>query len=138
MTHIHQKHLSPGRQLCAPTIFLLAFSAAAQTLPIQDSGPYNIHVSALPGNFQDSRVVINLQNDCITPVVVVHTTVKTNAGTRLLPAYYRDNYLTLLLHESKTVDVSVPNFTTERSLQLAVGDWNVSPTSTNILSEVHL
>jgi hypothetical protein len=55
---------------------------------------------------------------------------------RLLPAYYSDNYISLLPGESRTVTIEVPaSVVKERSLTVALRGWNTARASVPVLVE---
>jgi hypothetical protein len=53
-------------------------------------------------------------------------------GSQVLPAYYSDNYVSLLPGEERTVTISVPDNGRESGLRLELRGWNVTPTSQSI------
>jgi hypothetical protein len=53
-------------------------------------------------------------------------------GSQVLPAYYSDNYISLLPGEERTVTISVPDNGREGGLRLALRGWNVTPVSQSI------
>jgi archaellum component FlaF (FlaF/FlaG flagellin family) len=53
-------------------------------------------------------------------------------GSQVLPAYYSDNYVSLLPGEERTVTISVPDNGRESGLRLELRGWNVTPASQSI------
>jgi hypothetical protein len=53
-------------------------------------------------------------------------------GSQVLPAYYSDNYVSLLPGEERTVTISVSDNGREGGLRLALRGWNVTPVSQSI------
>jgi Glycosyl hydrolase 2 galactose-binding domain-like/Exo-beta-D-glucosaminidase Ig-fold domain/Glycosyl hydrolases family 2/Concanavalin A-like lectin/glucanases superfamily/Glycosyl hydrolases family 2, TIM barrel domain len=54
------------------------------------------------------------------------TLLNTN-GTRILPAYYSDNYVSLLPGESKEIDIEYPASAATGAAQIAIRGWNATP-----------
>ena len=52
-----------------------------------------------------------------------------NAGDkqRILPAYYSDNYISLLPGESRTIQVEYPSTAAHGSAEIALRGWNAVP-----------
>lgn len=50
----------------------------------------------------------------------------------VLPAYYSDNYISLLPGEGRVVTISLPEAERDRRIRLEVRGWNIKPTSTGI------
>jgi Exo-beta-D-glucosaminidase Ig-fold domain len=57
------------------------------------------------------------------------------AGDRVLPAFYSDNYESLLPGESRDIKAQCPAFGNTRSA-IALRGWNVAPASVKRISEV--
>jgi hypothetical protein len=53
-------------------------------------------------------------------------------GSQVLPAYYSDNYVSLLPGEERTVTISVPDNGRENGLRLELRGWNVTPASLSV------
>jgi beta-galactosidase/beta-glucuronidase len=54
------------------------------------------------------------------------TLLESDGKTRVLPAYYGDNYVSLLPGESREIDIEAPVSTLKTSLSLGIRGWNVS------------
>ncbi len=52
--------------------------------------------------------------------------------TRVLPAYYSDNYVSLLPGEVKEVEISAPKTAISSGLTLGIRGWNVSEQTVKI------
>jgi len=55
------------------------------------------------------------------------TLVNTSDGSRILPAYYSDNYVSLLPGESRGIDIEYPASAVKGPAQIAIRGWNVTP-----------
>ena len=69
------------------------------------------------------RVVVSLKNSGNVAAIETKLTLLKYDGTRLLPAYYSDNYVSLLPGEAREVVVEYP--AGEGAAQVAVRGWNV-------------
>jgi hypothetical protein len=86
-----------------------------------------ITVHARTRNQADERVITaELINEGRTPALALKITAVDDKGTRILPALYSDNYITLLPGEKRQIDIHVPvSFT--NTPHLAVRGWNIEP-----------
>ena len=73
----------------------------------------------------ERKVTVKLANPGSTPALMVKLTLKDSAtGQRILPAYYTENYVSLLPGEERTVSVSFPAGETKPAIGLR--GWNIS------------
>jgi hypothetical protein len=81
---------------------------------------------------RDSRAVIDveLENRGSIPALATKLTVVDNDGKRVLPVLYSDNYLTLLPHEPRKVEIRCP--AGGRCSRVQVRGWNVEPATVSI------
>jgi hypothetical protein len=54
------------------------------------------------------------------------TLLESDGTTRVLPAYYGDNYVSLLPGESREMDIESPSSSVKTGLTLGLRGWNVS------------
>jgi hypothetical protein len=54
-------------------------------------------------------------------------TLNESDGKEVLPAFYSDNYISLLPNEDRTVTIDVPKAQASRGLRVTVRGWNVVP-----------
>jgi hypothetical protein len=78
-----------------------------------------------------SVVTIKLHNRGPTPALLAKLTLLDSAGKRVLPAYYEDNYLSLLPGESREIQASCPT-AGEKCAAVALRGWNIAPASVDI------
>lgn len=77
---------------------------------------------------QDELVRVVLQNQSPTPALNAKLTLVNDRGERILPAFYSDNYVSLLPGETRTIEVRYPRG--ERgAAHFMLGGWNVVPQS---------
>jgi archaellum component FlaF (FlaF/FlaG flagellin family) len=53
-------------------------------------------------------------------------------GTQVLPAYYSDNYVSLLPGEERMVTISIPEAGRQGGLRLELRGWNATPVSLSV------
>jgi Exo-beta-D-glucosaminidase Ig-fold domain/Concanavalin A-like lectin/glucanases superfamily/Glycosyl hydrolases family 2, sugar binding domain/Glycosyl hydrolases family 2/Glycosyl hydrolases family 2, TIM barrel domain len=53
-------------------------------------------------------------------------------GTQVLPAYYSDNYLSLLPGEDRLITISLPEEERRRGIRLTMSGWNMKPISSDL------
>jgi len=76
----------------------------------------------------ETVVTVDVTNGAAAPAVETKLTLFDRKGAQVLPAYYDDNYLTLLPGERRVVAVRVPGDALATGAQVAVRGWNVVPT----------
>ena len=87
--------------------------------------PQSLRVTAdLPHVRADRRVSVKLENSSDKPVLEVKLTLIDDKGNRILPAYYSDNYVSLMPGESRSV---VIDYTADTAPAIEVRGWNVKP-----------
>lgn len=75
----------------------------------------------------ETVVMVDVTNGSTAPAVETKLTLFDRQGAQVLPAYYDDNYLTLLPGERRTVAVRVPGKPLAAGARIAVRGWNVVP-----------
>jgi Exo-beta-D-glucosaminidase Ig-fold domain/Glycosyl hydrolases family 2/Concanavalin A-like lectin/glucanases superfamily/Glycosyl hydrolases family 2, sugar binding domain/Glycosyl hydrolases family 2, TIM barrel domain len=76
------------------------------------------------------RIHIHIQNRGTSAVLADKLTLLNAAdGSRILPAYFTDNYFSLLPGESREINIDYPASATQSAPQLALRGWNL-PTQT--------
>jgi Exo-beta-D-glucosaminidase Ig-fold domain/Concanavalin A-like lectin/glucanases superfamily/Glycosyl hydrolases family 2/Glycosyl hydrolases family 2, sugar binding domain/Glycosyl hydrolases family 2, TIM barrel domain len=76
-----------------------------------------------------TRVRVRLQNSTAAPALNTKLTLLNAGGARILPAYYADNYISLLPDESREIEIEYPDSAsaTASRAQIAIRGWNVAP-----------
>lgn len=77
------------------------------------------------------RVRARLENSSAISALAIKLTLLDGRGERILPAYYSDNYVSLLPGEVRQVEIAYP-VGAAAGAKLAVRGWNVTATKTNI------
>ncbi|MBE7216873.1 MAG: glycoside hydrolase family 2 [Caulobacteraceae bacterium] len=84
-----------------------------------------VEAHARPAAEAGERVVdVRLSNPSATPVLAVKLTLQDTGGARVLPAYYADNYVSLLPGEARALTVRYP--AAASATQLGVRGWNAT------------
>ena len=74
------------------------------------------------------HIHVQLKNTGTVPALADKLTLVNAAnGERILPAYLSDNYISLLVGETKDIDIEYPASVGKGAAQLAVRGWNLSP-----------
>ncbi|MGD0309279.1 MAG: LamG-like jellyroll fold domain-containing protein [Acidobacteriota bacterium] len=74
------------------------------------------------------RVFVDLANDAHGVALMNHVTLRHVAdGQRVLPAYFDDNYVSLLPGETRRIDIDCPASAVHGDLEVGLEGWNVSP-----------
>ncbi|UVO50563.1 glycoside hydrolase family 2 [Sphingomonas sp. SUN019] len=76
---------------------------------------------------EDRSITVTLSNGTQTPALNAKLTLVDDAGKRILPAFYSDNYVALLPGEKKTIIVRYPA-TVTAGPSLTLRGWNVPET----------
>ena len=79
------------------------------------------------------RLEVRLKN--MSAVAALNTKLvatNTTDGSEILPAFYSDNYISLLPGEERTVTVDMPNVKVDHALLLKIRGWNVVQTSVDV------
>jgi hypothetical protein len=84
----------------------------------------------------EAHTTIALVNNGTVPAIAAKLTLVESVGAeRVLPAYYSDNYMSILPGETKTIDVAYPQAAAHGGLSITVRGWNVVPTSIWVLPQ---
>jgi len=74
----------------------------------------------------EAALAVRLTNEGAAPALEAKLTLVDAAGARILPAYYSDNYISLLPGESREVEIRFPA-TKAAEASVALRGWNVKP-----------
>ena len=73
------------------------------------------------------RVTVDLIDDSDNIALMNKVTLRGKDGAPILPAYASDNYVSLLPHESRQIEVEYPQELSTDSLHVEEEGWNVRP-----------
>ena len=81
-----------------------------------------------------NRVHVQLQNRG-TAVALVNklTLVNASDGSRILPAYYSDNYVSMLPEETRDIDIEYPASAAKGEPRVNLRGWSLAPTAISIM-----
>jgi hypothetical protein len=78
----------------------------------------------------EDHLSVKLTNNGATPALAMKLTLKdASTGQRILPAYYSDNYTSLMPGESRTLSIAYPRSITHGDLKVELRGWNLKPAS---------
>ncbi len=82
----------------------------------------------------EATVLVHLQNRSATVALATkltlqHATPNAEGDSRILPAYYSDNYISLLPGQSADVTIAAPESESSGAIKVGVRGWNVAQTS---------
>jgi len=79
--------------------------------------------SSATARVENGHVAVSLQNTATVAALATKLTLLQADGTRVLPAYYSDNYVSLLPGERREITVEYPQGT--GATQIGIRGWNV-------------
>lgn len=94
--------------------------------------PIALTASAAAGksSAEEAQVHVRLTNGGSAAALAIKLTLKRGSdGSRILPAYLSDNYVSLLPGESQEIDVSYPANAARGAVQVAMRGWNIVETT---------
>jgi hypothetical protein len=97
-----------------------------------------ISVNAEPAKTsgEEDQVTVTLANHGTGVALAAKLTLQDTAKhDRILPAYYSDNYISLLPGESRQVTIRYPKHEAKGGVEIALRGWNVSASVTSITSK---
>jgi hypothetical protein len=82
----------------------------------------------------EAHTTITFVNTGTVPAIATKLTlVESAGGKRVLPAYYSDNYVSILPGETKILDVAYPQAAAQGGLSVTVRGWNVATDSIGVV-----
>jgi hypothetical protein len=86
----------------------------------------------------EDRITVKLSNGGSTPALAAKLTLKDAAtGQRILPAYYSDNYASLLPGENETIVITYPTAMKHGDAVVDLRGWNLQPAVIAVSQENH-
>lgn len=99
-------------------------TAAYRELNAMPLAAITLKAAAEAAQGSDRPLAITLANTGKTPALAIKLTVLDRAGARVLPAYFEDNYVSLMPGEARAIAVRVPASAAPASV--AIRGWNVA------------
>ncbi|MGB6112654.1 MAG: LamG-like jellyroll fold domain-containing protein [Acidobacteriaceae bacterium] len=108
------------------------YRALNQLAPAKISVTAHLQGAAANSTSGDHQIAVDLKNT--GDVVALSTKLGIFAGSdsEVVPAYFSDNYISLLPGEEQSITVDLPATAVGHNLALHVRGWNIPATSTNI------
>jgi hypothetical protein len=89
-------------------------------------------VTATPSARNKDEVQVTLRNTGQVAALENKLTLLRADGTEVLPAYYSDNYVSLLPGEERAVTISLPASERTGGMRMELRGWNATPTSVTV------
>ena len=90
-------------------------------------GAQSLRISAhASGGNGETIIHVRLENPARTPALAAKLTLIDSAGQRILPAFYSDNYVSLLPWERREIEIRCPGMHVSDA-RIRVRGWNVAP-----------
>lgn len=122
---------SDGRLLSENLYWLAREPAAYRALSAMPAAAVSVTARALADR-NEQVIEATLTNPGSQPALLVKLTLNDAAGERVLPAYFSDNYVSLLPGETRTVTIRVPR-SASAPANIGVRGWNVEPGSAQVM-----
>jgi hypothetical protein len=114
-----------GGQLASDNLYWLAADNAAYQ-QLNHLPPASLTASVKYDHEGEwNRLHVHLENKGSAAALETKLTLTNSSGERILPAYYSDNYFSLLPGETREIEIEYPAATVPGTPQLAVRGWNV-------------
>jgi hypothetical protein len=86
-----------------------------------------------PGEHPEQHITVTLTNPSQTTALTTKLTLLDGpGGQRILPAYYSDNYISLLPNEQRTIDITYPSLPSRSHAFVALRGWNIAPATIEV------
>jgi len=126
---VHLSLQSQGGKLLSQNLYWRAASDAGYRA-LDELPPTHVtlaaHQVSTTASESGTRIEVRLKNT--NSVVALNTklvTIRAADGSEVLPAFYSDNYISLLPGEVRTITVDIPQADAKQALRLKVRGWNV-------------
>ena len=96
--------------------------------PLRSGG--DVGAAGEEGVAADTHLTATLTNTGSAPALNTKLTLLDASGQRILPAYYSDNYVSLLPGETRTIEIAYP--AAPSAPHVALRGWNVQPTTAGV------
>uniref|UniRef100_B0T7S3 Glycoside hydrolase family 2 sugar binding n=1 Tax=Caulobacter sp. (strain K31) TaxID=366602 RepID=B0T7S3_CAUSK len=113
-----------GTPMSSNLYWLARDAEASRKLSAMAAQPVTISAKSAKAD-AETVVTVSLANTGAAPALNGKLTLVDAKGARILPAYYADNYVSLLPGERRTVEVRYPGAVTGAKVELR--GWNVTP-----------
>jgi hypothetical protein len=117
-----------GKMLSQNFYWYAADSQTYRTMNDLPQVPVTAQASAAASTGGEAHVNVSLENTGqVVALTAKLTLLRSKDGERILPAYYSDNYISLLPGEKRVVAISYPAAEASDGAAIAIRGWNVVP-----------
>jgi hypothetical protein len=117
-----------GGELLSRNVYWLAKDAAASRA-LSEMKPQPVAITArASASGPEAHLAVTLVNNGAAPSLNNKLTLVDGSGARILPAYYSDNYVSLLPGERRVVDIAYPASAAKGAAHVELRGWNTQPT----------
>lgn len=122
-----------GKVLSRNDYWVAADTAAHQRLNELPTTPVTLSANGKVGANGEMALDVTLSNAGSSPALLAKLTPQKADGTRILPAYISDNYVTLMPGEVRHIAVTYPaSVAGTGAPTLSLRGWNIQPTSVSV------
>jgi hypothetical protein len=127
-----------GKALSRNVYWLTRDAAGSRALDAMAAQPVSVSITGSDAPAGERRLTVALTNTGSSPSLNNKLTLLDSAGRRILPAYYSDNYVSLLPGERRTVEIRYPAAAGHGTVRVALRGWNTRPTEASAPDEGRL
>ena len=118
----------PGSSVSRNFYWLSDKTSSFRQLSLLPHVAVDVKAVSSPESAKESRVAVTLTNHTTSVAIATKITLLTKSThDRILPAYYSDNYISLLPGETQQILVAYPHPDGDGEVEIAVGGWNIVP-----------
>lgn len=116
---------NPAGELVSENLYWLAAeSASYRRLNRLPAASMLVTAKSTAADNDEVQVRVDLRNNGTVASLANRFTILNADGSRILPAYYSDNYVSLLPGESRTIEIKYPRKAVKGAVQLSLRGWN--------------
>jgi hypothetical protein len=120
-----------GKQLSQNFYWLAAHDSDYGKL--NDLPAVTLQATATAQTGPEQHITVKLTNPSQTTALTTKLTLLESAnGPRILPAYYSDNYISLLPSEQRTIVITYPSSQAHTNPVVALRGWNITPATVSV------
>jgi hypothetical protein len=121
---------SAGKLLSDNFYWLAAHKSGYRRMNEMPPATLTANLKLARGGAAEHHATVTLINSGTSAAVATKLTLKDAAtGERILPAYYSDNYVSILPGETKTIGIAIPSSSAKGAVKVDLRGWNVTPVS---------
>jgi hypothetical protein len=120
-----------GTALSQNLYWLSGDAAASRKLASMPDQAVSLTASQAPAG-QETLVTATLVNTGSAPALTSKLTLVDARGQRILPAYYSDNYVSLLPGERRQIEIRYPATSSKGAPRIELRGWNVKPLTVGV------